>query len=234
MPKVSILIPAYNEKDTILEILRRIDDVVLNIEKEVIIIDDCSTDGTRDIVKNLDPDKCVVILQEKNQGKGAALKAGIAQATGDFVIFQDADLEYSPSDFPALLAPLLENRADMVIGSRVLSGDMRLFGKNRVHLSSYINCKVITGAMNLFYGQNGTDYYGCYKVFRKDTLDSVSILADRFEYDSELLCKLFKRQVRFAEVPTQYNPRGPNKGKKISWRDFPSIFFSVVKWRFLD
>lgn len=231
--KVSIIISAYNEQETILEVLKQIEKVTLDIEKEVIIVDDGSTDGTRELLKALDSRVYTVILKDKNGGKGAAIKAGLTQARGDFVIFQDADLEYDPGDYPALLKPLLHGKADVVIGSRVLSSSMRLFGEGRAHWTSYLGCKIIAFLINFLYGRQGTDYYGCYKVFRREILTSVSVQANGFEYDSELLCKLFKRKTRTVEVPTRYYPRNYRAGKKLSfWGAGFAVLFSIVKWRF--
>lgn len=232
---VSIIIPIYNEEETILEILRRIESVQLGLKREIIIVDDGSTDGTVDVLRQLDKGRYVVILKTRNEGKGAAIKTGLTRAKGDFVIFQDADLEYDPRDYTALLEPLLRNQADVVIGSRVLSGSMHLLGRNRAHWTSYIGCYVIAVAINLLYGRRGSDYYGCYKAFRREVLASVSVQADRFAYDSELLCKLFKRHVRVAEVPISYYPRSYREGKKLGYvRDGLAVLFSIVWWRFHD
>ncbi len=235
MNTLSVIIPVYNEKETVLEVLRRIQDVSLDLEREIVVVDDRSTDGTTEILKGLDPKRYGVIFREKNEGKGAAIKTGLAHATGDFVIFQDADLEYDPADYPALLAPLQEGRADMVIGSRVLSGSMRLFGPHRVHFATYFGCKLIAFSINLLYGYSNTDYYGCYKAFRRGVLDSVKVGANGFEYDSELLVKLLKNRIRTAEIPIVYHPRGHREGKKLSfWRDGFKVLSSIVRWRFKD
>lgn len=232
--KVSIIVPVYNEKETILEILKKVEDVRLDLAKELIIVDDGSTDGTPEVLNGLDKTQYKVILKGKNEGKGAAIKAGIAAASGDFVIFQDADLEYDPKDYPALLRPLEKGEADMVIGSRVLSGSIRLFGPQRVRFLTYFGCKLIAFSINLLYGKTGTDYYGCYKAIRLDALKNIKVEANRFEYDSELLCKLLRRGVKTVEVPTAYQPRGYGAGKKLRWHDGFAVIFSIIKWRFRD
>ncbi len=233
--KLSILIPVYNEKDTILEILRRIQTVNLSMEKEIIIVDDYSRDGTRDILKSLDQKQYKVILKTQNEGKGAAIKTGLSEATGDFVIFQDADLEYDPQDYPALIAPLQDSSLDMVIGSRVLSGSMNLFGPRRAHLGSYLGCKIIAASINFLYGRSFTDYYGCYKIIRRGVLNSVPVEANGFEYDSELLCKLLKKKIKATEVGIQYYPRARSEGKKLSFvKDGFRVLCSIFYWRLFD
>jgi glycosyltransferase involved in cell wall biosynthesis len=231
--KVSIIVPVYNERQTIQEILRRVTSVKLDLEKEIIVVDDASTDGTAAILNELPREMYTVVLKQKNEGKGAAIKTGLAYAQGNFVIFQDGDLEYDPADYPSLLKPLLTQQTDMVIGSRVLSGAMQLWGPQRAHWTSYLGCKIIAFAINILYGRHGTDYYGCYKAFRREVLQSVSVRANRFEYDSELLCKLLKRGVTAQEVPIAYHPRRYGEGKKLSfWRDGFAVLFSIIKWRF--
>ncbi|MDP2638715.1 MAG: glycosyltransferase family 2 protein [Candidatus Azambacteria bacterium] len=232
--KLSIIIPTYNERKTILEILKRIERVDLGLDKEIIIVDDCSTDGTIEILNELDKNKYQIVFKNKNEGKGASIKAGLTRARGDFVIFQDADLEYDPIDYLVLLEPLKTGKAELAIGSRVLSGSMQLFGSNRANFSSYLGCVLIAFAINLLYGREGTDYYGCYKAFRRGILENISVKANGFEYDSELLCKLFKQGVKTVEVPTTYHPRSHDAGKKISWYHGFAVLFSIVRWRFFN
>ena len=228
--KLSIIIPAYNGKNTILEILRRIDLVALNLKKEIIIIDDCSDDGTAEILKRLDVNKYKTILKSKNEGKGSAIKIGLLHATGEFVIFQDADLEYDPNDYKKIISPLEKSTADVVIGSRVLSGSMQLFGSKRVSFVTYCSCKIVVFLINFLYGRDFTDCWGCYKAFRRDVLSEVKVGANGFEYEIELLCKLLKRKIRMIEVPISYHPRGYLEGKKISfWPDAFLVIFSVIK-----
>ena len=230
--KLSIIIPAYNESKTLVSLLEKIENVSPGLEKEIIIVDDDSTDGTVDILRGLDQSQYKVILKNKNEGKGAAIKTGLGAAGGDFVIFQDADLEYDPEDYKILLKPLLENTADLVIGSRVLSGSIRLFGPHRVSLVTYFGCRITALAINILYGRRGTDYYGCYKAIRREALKDVLVKANGFEYDAELLCKLFKRGIKAVEVPTSYQSRDYSAGKKLSWRDGLIVMRSIIRWRF--
>jgi len=230
--KLSVVIPVYNEKDTLQELLRRVERVKLPLEKEIIVVDDFSTDGSREMVSML-PNRFLKILQPQNRGKGAALKAGIAVSSGEFIIFQDADLEYNPEDFTTLLQPVLRGETDMVFGSRFTDQHLALFGKERtMHLTHWAGNKALTLIFNTLYHTGLTDVEPCYKLFRSEVLRSVSVSADRFEYDIELMCKLVRKGYRVRQLPIRYAPRSFTEGKKISWKDGLVALRTMLQCRF--
>lgn len=221
--KLSVVMPAYNEKSTIAEVIRRIRSV--QIEKEIIIVDDCSTDGTRDILKELaisSPD-IRVFFHEENRGKGAALQTGFTHVQGDIVIIQDADLEYAPEEYPCLIAPILDGRADVVYGSRFLGG------AHRVHLYwHFVGNTVLTAFSNMFTNINLTDMETCYKVFKSSLLPQFTIRSKRFGIEPEITAKFVKLKCRIYEVPISYSGRDYAEGKKIGWKDGIAVFFWIV------
>jgi len=224
--KLSVLIPVYNEKDTVLEVLRRVGEVP--IEKEVILVDDCSTDGTTELLKGLDIPGVRVFFHPVNRGKGAAVRTAIPLATGDVIVIQDADLEYDPHDYPALIEPIVAGRADVVYGSRFL-------GPHRAFLFwHYIGNKFLNLLTNLLYNTMLTDMETCYKVFRADVLKSINLRSDRFNIEPEITAKVFKRKLRVFEVPINYSGRDYSEGKKITWRDGVWAVTALVKYRFVD
>lgn len=231
--KLSIIIPVYNESNTIKELLRRISKVNLGkIKKEAILVDDFSTDGSRDVIKKLDR-KYIKIFQPKNMGKGAALKAGIKAATGDFIIFQDADLEYDPNDYKKLLEPLLDKKTDISFGTRFVGQGFRLFGKHKtMHSTHWIGNKFLAFAFNFLYGTELTDVEPCYKLFRKEILKGINVKTNRFEYDIELMCKLVKKGHKIVQLPIKYNPRRFEEGKKINWKDGIAALLTMIRNRF--
>ena len=231
--KISIIIPAYNEQDTIAAVIQRVESVPLEgIEKEIIVIDDASTDRTAEVLKGLR--KIHAIRHSKNAGKGAALTTGIQAATGDVVIFQDADLEYAPEDYPVVLQPLIEGRCEAVMGSRFLHERPVFWGSRRSpYLNHYIGNLLIIWVTNLLYGKRFTDYEGCYKAFRRSLLLDTPVAATGFEFDNELICKVMRKGARIAEVPIQYHPRTYAQGKKITWRHGLVMLWTIVKWRAL-
>lgn len=231
--KLSIIIPVYNEAKTLKGLLARIEKVNLGkIRKEIILIDDCSTDGSREVIKKL-AGKYVKILLTKNRGKGAAIKAGIKKATGDFIIFQDADLEYDPNDYAKLAKPLIEDKADIVIGSRFIGKKFVPFGKNKTpHRIHWIGNKSLNFIFNLLYGTSLTDIEPCYKIFRSEVLKSINVTSNRFEYDIELMCKAVKKGYKLMQLPISYNPRSFMEGKKITWRDGIKAAYYMLKYRF--
>ena len=225
-PKLTVVIPVYNEKNSLLEIIRRVQAVP--IEKEIILVDDFSTDGTRDVLRDLERHEFKVLYHEKNQGKGAALRTGFQRATGEFVIVQDADLEYDPNDYSKLLQPVLDGRADVVYGSR-FSGQR----KNMTSLHTLGNL-FLTGVTNLFYRTSITDMETCYKLFRRETIQGIRIEGNRFNFEPEVTAKLLKRGLRIVEVPISYSGRSASEGKKITWRDGFSAVWTLIKYRFTD
>jgi dolichol-phosphate mannosyltransferase len=231
--KISIIIPAYNEEDTIAAVIQRIQSITLEgIEKEIIVVDDASTDQTGEILTRIQGIQS--IRHPANAGKGAALTTGIHAASGDVVLFQDADLEYAPEDYGAVLQPLIQGRCDAVMGSRFLHERPVFFGSRKSpYLNHYIGNLLIIWVTNLLYGTRFTDYEGCYKAFRRSILVDTPVESTGFEFDNELICKAMRRGIRIAEVPIQYHPRTYSQGKKITWRHGLVMLWTIVKWRFL-
>jgi len=227
--KLSIVIPVYNERATIREILRRVRAVKLPVRKEIIIVDDCSRDGTRDVLARLKGRDVRIILHEKNQGKGAALRTGFARATGDIVLVQDADLEYDPEEYPQLLAPILDGRADVVYGSRFLGGPHRV-----LFFWHYVGNRLLTTLSNVVSNLNLTDMETCYKVFRSEMLRKLRLRSSRFGFEPEVTIKLAKLRCRIYEVPISYSGRDYAEGKKIGWKDGVAAFFHILRYRFFD
>ena len=232
--KLSILVPVYNER-TVVE--RSLDQVLRaplpeELEREIIVVDDCSTDGTSEILARLAAREPVIRLvrHEVNQGKGAAIRTAIQHAAGNFCLIQDADLEYDPRDYPVLLRPLLDGHADAVFGSRYLAGaQIRVLP----FWHSMIN-KALTGVSNLFSNLNLTDMETCYKVFRTDLLKSIPIRSNRFGFEPEITMKCAKRKLRIYEVPISYHGRTYEEGKKIGWKDGIQALATIVRFRFID
>ena len=225
---LSVLIPVYNEKATVLELLRRVEAVALPIGKEIVIVDDGSTDGTRELLKGLGA-RAKVVLHEHNQGKGAALRTALAHATGDFTIIQDADLEYDPADYAGLLAPVLDGRADVVYGSRFLGGPHRL-----LFFWHYAANKFFTLLTNVLYNINRTDMGTCYKLFVTEKLKALSLASARFGIEAELTAKVCKNRLRLYETPISYSGRTYAEGKNISWTDGFSYLRCLPRYRVLD
>lgn len=225
---VSIVIPVYNESKTIATVLRRVSQ--LPFAKEILVIDDCSTDGTRDLLKQLqDIPGLQILLHEKNSGKGAALRTGFAHVRGDIVVVQDADLEYDPQDIPAVIAPILRGEAEAVFGSRFL-GEVPQ-DKSMVHrLGNWL----LTEASNLFTGVRLTDMETCYKAFRSTALKDLRIKQNRFGVEPELTAKLVRRGYRIQEVPIRYHARSYQEGKKIGVRDLFKAIYCIVRYGICD
>ncbi len=226
--KLSVVIPVYNEQATLRTIVARV--AGIPIPKEIILVDDCSTDATREILETLTQvqDICV-IFKQKNEGKGAALRTGFAAARGDVVVVQDADLEYDPRDFPALLRPILEGEADVVYGSRFLHNAQQ--DPSRLHR---FGNGLLTWASNLFTRLKLTDMETCYKAFRRELLKNIDIRQDRFGFEPEVTAKLARRGARFTEVPISYDGRGYDEGKKIGLKDACNALYCIVRYGLRD
>ena len=230
MKKVSILIPVFNEKDTLKLLLEKVEQAnFAGLEKEIIMVDDCSNDGTTEILKELSQ-KYRVLFHEKNQGKGAAIRTAVKEATGDYVVIQDADLEYLPDDYDKLLPILLNNEADVVYGSRFLNVEN---SKNFI-LKNKIANKFLTLLTNVLFGATITDMETCYKAFKREFIQSITIKSDRFDFEPEITAKVMKQKARLKEVPISYFGRGHEEGKKINWKDGVHAIFALIKFRFSD
>jgi len=226
---LSIIIPVYNEKKTIQDIIDRVQSVELGLEKEIIIVDDGSEDGTREVLKTIDLPNIKIHLHDKNQGKGAALQTGFAQAKGDIVLIQDADLEYDPREYPKLLEPILDGRADVVYGSRFLGGPHRV-----LFFWHYVGNKFLTTFCNMVSNLNLTDMETCYKVFRKDIIDRITLKSKRFGIEPEITVKISKLKCRIYEVPISYSGRDYSEGKKIGWKDGIAALFHILRFKFFN
>jgi len=226
--KLSVIVPVYNEVQNIREILKRVQ--ATGLPWEIVIVDDGSTDGTRDILKELDgKDNIRVILHEKNQGKGAAVRTGFAHAKGDVFLIQDADLEYDPRDYPAILKPIEEGIADVVYGSRFLGAPRR-----STMFWHMVANKLLTLATNILYNNILTDMETGYKVFRREVLDGITIHSNSFNFEPEFTAKILKKNVRIFEVPISFNPRDYDEGKKIKLHDAFEAIWALLKYRFVD
>lgn len=234
MKKLSIVIPVYNEATTIDELLKCVQGIQVDgLSKEIVVVDDASTDGTAERLKDWNS-SIQLITHPKNLGKGAALRSGFQTATGDILLIQDADLEYDPNDYRALVAPILQGRADAVIGSRFLLKKPHFFTRDGdLFLSHYIGNLIIVWLTNGLYGFRATDYEGCYKAFTRQVIRETPLTARSFDLDNELICKLLRRHRRIVEVPIHYSPRLYKEGKKIRWQHGVRMIWAILKWRVL-
>ena len=226
--KVSVIIPVYNEQNTIEEILRRVE--AQDFVTEIVVIDDGSTDGTREILTSVDDsERLRVILHDENQGKGAAVRTGFENATGDVFLIQDADLEYDPRDYPKLIQPIQEGIADVVYGSRFLGGPRR-----SVMFWHMVANRMLTFMTNLLYNTILSDMETGYKVFKREIVEGMRIHANSFDFEPEFTAKILKKKVRVYEIPISFNPRDYEEGKKIGLRDAFQAVWTLIKYRFMD
>ncbi len=225
-----MIVPVYNEKQTIGKIVEKIEKIDLGIEKEIIIVDDGSTDGTREILKGMTQNNVKTVYHDKNRGKGAALRAGFREAKGEILLTQDADLEYDPAEYPSLLAPILQGVADVVFGSRLSGGKPQ-----RVYLFWHkIGNNFLTFVTNFLYNTTLTDMETGYKVFRREVLQGMTLRSNDFCIEPEMTAKVFKRKWRVYEIPISYYGRTYAEGKKIHWWDGIRAFWTLIKYRVID
>jgi glycosyltransferase involved in cell wall biosynthesis len=240
--KLSIVMPVYNEIETIADIIQRVrsvelkvpvgygpeDGAVVELEREIVVVDDGSTDGTRRILRTLqDRLGVTVVLHERNQGKGAAVRTGLEHVSGDVVLIQDADLEYDPRDFPALLQPILENRSQVVYGSRFRGGPTKA-----MFFWHMLGNHFLTLVTNVLYDSTLSDMETCYKVFTREVAEQLDLKAPGWGFDPEITAQILKRGYRIYEVPISYTGREFEEGKKISWRDGLTVLWTLIKYRF--
>lgn len=224
--KLSVIIPVYNEKKTILKILEKV--LKVPVEKEVIIVDDGSNDGTTEILKEIKDERVKVIFKEKNEGKGAAIREGLKYMTGDVFVVQDADLEYDPMDWIKMLKLMEEKNASVVFGSRIL-------GKSKKSsFVFYLGGRILSMLANFLYNAQITDEPTCYKMIKRDVINSINLKCKRFEFCPEITAKVRKLGYKIYEVPISYNPRTIKEGKKIRWKDGLIAIWTLIKYRFVD
>jgi glycosyltransferase involved in cell wall biosynthesis len=226
--KLSVIVPVFDERNTVAEIVRRMRAVDLPVELEIVIVDDGSTDGTRDVLRQLADSTVRVISHDANQGKGAAIRSGLAHVHGDLVLVQDADLEYDPEDWPKLIAPMMRGKARVVYGSR-FTGERR----NMLFLH-WVGNRFLSLVTNVLYNTTLSDMETCYKLFDRSLLDGITLRAQRFEFEPEVTAKILRRGIRIYEVPISYTGREFDEGTKITWRDGFVALWTLVKYRFKD
>jgi glycosyltransferase involved in cell wall biosynthesis len=228
--KLSVVVPVFNERNTLVEILRRMRQVRLpeGIDREIIVVDDGSSDGTREVLSQLGDSTVRVVLHRENRGKGAAVRTGFEHATGDFVLVQDADLEYDPDDWPKLLNPVLRGKARVVYGSR-FTGERR-----NMMFMHWVGNRFLSLCTNLLYNTTLSDMETCYKLIDRSLVDELQLRSDKFDIEPEITAKILKRKIRIYEVPISYTGREYDEGKKITWRDGFSALSTLVKYRFTD
>ena len=226
--KLSVIVPAFNERNTIVEIVRRMRAVELPMAREIIVIDDGSNDGTRDVLKQLDDSTLRVVYHPENRGKGAAIRTGLEYVTGDLVLIQDADLEYDPDDWPKLLNPVLKGRAVVVYGSR-FTGERR-----NMLFWHWVANRFLSLLANVLFNSTLSDMETGHKLFDRRIIDQVSLRARSFDFEPEVTAKLLKAGIRIYEVPISYAGRTREEGKKITWQDGAIALWTLVKYRFVD
>jgi glycosyltransferase involved in cell wall biosynthesis len=223
---LSVIVPVFNERNTVVEILRRMRQVELPVDLEIVVVDDGSDGGTEKVLGALEDSTVRVVRHGANRGKGAAVRTGLEHARGDLVLIQDADLEYDPDDWPLLLKPILRGRAQVVYGSRFTGARSNLL------FWHWVGNRFLSLVTNVLYNTTLSDMETCYKLFDRSVLDEITITSDRFDFEPEVTAKVLRRGYRIYEVPISYAGRGPEEGKKITWRDGLSALTTLVKYRF--
>lgn len=223
--KISVIVPVYNEEKTITQVVKKVQG--LPFEKEIIIVDDGSSDGTAKELEKLKSDGILICPHKKNKGKGAAIKTGFKKATGEIIALQDADLEYFPGVLPTLIQPILSGKADVVYGTRFVN-------VNHIKTILYYGNRLLTYITSLLFLTRITDMETGYKVFKKSVLDGIKIRSNRFDFEPEITAKILKKGVRFLEIPIPYKARTYKEGKKLTWRDGIVAFFALLRYRFFD
>lgn len=223
--KLSVIVPVFNERNTIVEIMRRMRAVDLPIDREIVVVDDGSDDGTQQVLAQLGDSTVKIVRHGVNRGKGAAVRTGLGHVTGDLVLIQDADLEYDPQDWPKLLAPVFAGKATVVYGSR-FTGERR----NMLYLH-WVGNRVLSFVTDVLYNTTLSDMETCYKLFDRRVLDGITITSDRFDFEPEITAKVLRRKIRIYEVPISYTGREFDEGKKITWRDGVAALYALLKFR---
>jgi glycosyltransferase involved in cell wall biosynthesis len=226
--KLSVIVPVFNERNTVAEVVRRMRTVDLPVDREIVIVDDGSDDGTSHVLSQLGDSTVRVIKHSENRGKGAAIRTALQHVSGDLVLIQDADLEYDPEDWPRLLAPAMKGRATVVYGSR-FTGERR----NMLFLH-WIGNRFLSLITNVLYNSTLSDMETCYKLFDRSVLDAISLRAERFDFEPEVTAKILRQGIRIYEVPVSYTGRELFEGKKITWRDGFAALKTLIKYRFVD
>jgi len=227
--KLSIIMPVYNEEKTIMNILERVKNSKIKAEKEIVIVDDFSRDGTREILGSIKDKKIKIVFHETNKGKGSAIRTGLQHVTGDFIIIQDADLEYNPDEYHLLLDYALENSIKVVYGSRMLKKENK-----KSYWSFYLGNILVNRVANLLYWTKLTDVETCYKLVDRELINSLNLKAEKFDFEPEVTAKILKKGIEIKEIPISYSPRSIEEGKKIRWKDGVDAIWTLIKYRFGD
>ena len=231
MTKLSIIVPVYNEEKTISEVIKKAKKTKISYAKEIIIVDDFSTDNTRNILKKIKDKSVKIFYHTKNMGKGAAIRTGLQNSTGEIILIQDADLEYNPDEYEKLLKPIIENKAMVVYGSRVEAIRKNIKNMYKLH---YIGNLFLTLITNMLYGTRITDMETGYKVFRRDVIKDINLKANRFDFEPEITAKILRKGYKIYEVPIRFVGRKFEEGKKITWVDGVKAAYYLIKYRFID